>query len=181
MLTVALAENRDRKISGWFAEYGNRILRFVKSRVNDVQEAEDIAQDVWFQLSRLEDITSLEQAGAWLFTAAKNKVINFYKKKKNIPFSKLQNDADEDSDVFDHWVSDFFTDEEMESDEFWQTFNRALSAIPAEQREVFIANEMHDISFKEMAEITGIPINTLIARKRYAVQKLREEFSSYLN
>lgn len=180
MLSATLTESREIKISNWFSEYGNRLLRFVRSRVSNISEAEDIAQDVWYQLTRQEDLETIEQIGSWLFTTARNRVINFYKKKKNVPFSELNISSEEDDDNsgFDRWVSDNFTDEMVESDEFWEKINTVLSAMPVEQREVFVANELHDISFREMAEITGTPMSTLLARKRYAVLKLREAFEN---
>ncbi|MEO5583387.1 MAG: sigma factor, partial [Saprospiraceae bacterium] len=89
-------ERKEIKISKWFSEYGNRLLRFVRSRIGDLEEAEDISQEVWYQLSRQNEVDDIEKIGAWLFTAANNRVINFYKKKKEIPFTDMTNKNSED-------------------------------------------------------------------------------------
>lgn len=189
-LTMTLQQNKQSKISGWFSEYGSRLLRFVKSKINDLEEAEDITQDVWYQLSRQDQVDDIEQIGSWLFTVANNRVINFYKKKKNIPFSKLEsaginvegNDELADADFsFNSWAEENLPSEILESKEFWELLQKLLANLPAEQRDVFIENEMNDVSFREMSEKSGVSINTLLARKTYAVKKLRKEFEKIFN
>lgn len=173
-------------ISGWFTQYGKRLLAFVRSRISDFEAAEDVAQDVWLQLTRQDDLEEIEQVGSWLFTTARNRVTDYYRKKKNIPFSQLQPaGADEASDeegttaelFFDAWVDQNLPDAWVESRDFWNELDRALSQLPAEQREVFVAHELYDIPFKQLAEETGLPMNTLLSRKRYAVLHLRRYFS----
>jgi len=176
-------QQRELKISNWFAEYSKSVLRFVKSKINDLDEAEDIAQDVWYQLSRQGDIETIEQVGAWLFTAARNRVINFYKKKKSVPFSKLEQvgEGEEDSGndvLFSQWAEQNLPDVILESKEFWERLENALDKLPPEQRDAFVENELMDKSFKEMAEEKNTSINTLLARKRYAVQQLKKDFQS---
>ena len=178
---------KERKIAGWFSEHGRRLLRFVRSKIADIEEAEDVAQDVWLQLTRLDTLDEIEQVGNWLFTAARNRVVNFYKKKKNVPFSQLENarsdDADDDGGLaddlfFDQWQADEMPDAALETDEFWAIFNAALDRLPAEQRDVFVAHELDGFSFREISELTGTNINTLMARKRYAAQRLQKELAS---
>jgi len=189
-LTMTLQQNKQSKIAGWFSEYGSRLLRFVKSKINDLEEAEDITQDVWYQLSRQDQVDDIEQIGSWLFTVANNRVINFYKKKKNIPFSKLENVGnnvegnDEVADAyfsFNSLAEENLPSEILESKEFWDLLQKMLGNLPPEQREVFIENEMNEVSFREMSEKSGISINTLLARKGYAVKKLRKEFEKIFN
>jgi len=189
-LTMTLQQNKQSKISGWFSEYGSRLLRFVKSKINDLEEAEDITQDVWYQLSRQDQVDDIEQIGSWLFTVANNRVINFYKKKKNIPFSKLENnvrnaenfDEEVEMDIsFNSWAEENLPSEILESKEFWNLLQKLLANLPPEQRDVFIENEMNDVSFREMSEKSGVSINTLLARKGYAVKKLRKEFEKIFN
>jgi RNA polymerase sigma factor (sigma-70 family) len=187
---MTLQQNKQSKISGWFSEYGSRLLRFVKSKINDLEEAEDITQDVWYQLSRQDQVDDIEQIGSWLFTVANNRVINFYKKKKNIPFSKLENAGnnvegnEEVADVdlsFNSWAEENLPSEILESKEFWEMLQKLLANLPTEQRDVFIENEMNEVSFREMSEKSGVSINTLLARKAYAVKKLRKEFEKIFN
>ena len=187
-----LTINRDRKIADWFSEYSRRLLHFVRSRLDDLDEAEDVAQDVWLQLTRLDRLDDIEQIGNWLFAAARNRVVNVYKKRKNIPFSQLETRRTDDSDdpenpendlpddlLFDNWLDENLPGAALESREFWQAFEAALEKLPAEQRAVFVAHEFEERSFREMAEQTGENPNTLMARKRYAIRRLQKELADW--
>ena len=153
-LTMSEQQTKQIKISGWFSEYGSRLLRFVKSKISDLDEAEDISQEVWYQLSRQDEVDTIEQIGSWLFTVANNRVINFYKKKKSIPFSKLENEeSHSEIDVheaegnisFNDWAEENLPSEILESKEFWETLQKILLKLPQDQREVFIENEMNEV------------------------------------
>jgi RNA polymerase sigma factor (sigma-70 family) len=183
-------QQRDSKITEWFGQYGRRVLAFVRSRIRDIEVAEDTAQDVWLQLTRQEDLAEIEQIGNWLFTTARNRVTDYYRKKKTVSFSQmaLENNSETEDDsetaddlLFDHWLEQNLPDAMMETKEFWDELNRALELLPTEQREVFVAHELNEVSFKKMAEQTGLSINTLLARKRYAVLRLREHFEDWLD
>lgn len=182
-------QQRDSKITEWFGQYGRRVLAFVRSKIRDIEVAEDTAQDVWLQLTRQEDLEEIEQIGNWLFTAARNRVTDYYRKKKTIPFSQIALESAENQEddtelagdlMFDHWLEQNLPDALLETQEFWDELNRALELLPAEQREVFVAHELNEVPFREMAEQTGLSINTLLARKRYAVLRLREHFEDWL-
>jgi len=104
-------QQRDRKITAWFGQYGQRVLAFVRSRIRDIEVAEDTAQDVWLQLTRQEDLAEIEQIGNWLFTTARNRVTDYYRKKKTVSFSQMalenSSGSEDDSEVsndllFDH-------------------------------------------------------------------------------
>lgn len=181
---------RDKKITQWFARYGKRVLAFVRSKIRDLEAAEDAAQDVWLQLTRQEDLDGIEQVGSWLFAAARNRVTDYYRKKKTVPFSLIappdaaagEPDAEPPGDlVFDRWLEQNLPDALLETQEFWDELNRALELLPAEQREVFVANELYDVPFREIAAQTGLPLNTLLSRKRYAVLRLRGHFEHWKN
>ncbi len=183
-------QQRDSKITEWFGQYGRRVLAFVRSKIRDIEVAEDTAQDVWLQLIRQQDLEEIEQIGNWLFTAARNRVTDYYRKKKTIPFSQIglesgENQEDDaelaDDLLFDLWLEENLPDALLETQEFWEELNRALELLPTEQREVFVAHELNDVPFREMAEKTGLSVNTLLARKRYAVLRLREHFEDWLN
>ena len=187
---VEQQQQRDRKITRWFAEYGKRLLGFIRSRLDDLEAAEDVAQDVWVQLTRQPDVDAIEQIGGWLFKVANNRIINHYKRRRSIPFSRLVpgraedggdpgDDAADDASL-DRWIADNLPDDLVESSEFWDLLYRALDQLPAEQREVFLAHELYDIPFKDLAAQSGTPLNTLLARKRYAVLHLRRVFEAYL-
>lgn len=181
---------RDSKITEWFGQYGKRVLAFVRSKINDFEAAEDTAQEVWLQLMRQEELEKIEQVGNWLFTAARNRVTDYYRKKKPVPFSQIapentDTEGDDEGDwaadlVFDQWLEQNLPDALLESQELWDELDRALATLPPEQREVFVAHELYDVPFREMAEQTGLSVNTLLARKRYAVLRLREHFARWL-
>ena len=184
MELASVKAQNDNRITQWFSEYSRRLLGFVRSRISDMEVAEDLAQDVWLQLSRQTDVGEINQIGNWLFTAARNRITDYYRKKKTVPFSDLAGaniDLDDDSGddtgaSFNDWLADNLPDEVLESKEFWTLLDQALNQLPAEQRDVFVAHELYDIPFRELAEKLGIPINTLLARKRYAVLHLRRVF-----
>ncbi len=189
-LDLADTRQRDSKITEWFARYGKRVLAFVRSKIRDLEAAEDAAQDVWLQLTRQEDLEDIEQVGNWLFTAARNRVTDYYRKKKTVPFSRiaLSDDVAEEPDadlpddlVFDRWLEQNLPDTLLETREFWDELNRVLELLPPEQREVFVANELYDVPFREMSGQTGLSVNTLLSRKRYAVLRLREHFAQWKN
>ena len=189
-MEITLAtQQRDSKITEWFGQYGRRVLAFVRSKIRDLEVAEDTAQDVWLQLTRQEDLEEIDQIGNWLFTTARNRVTDYYRKKKTVPFSQIalesaENEEDEsnvgDDLMFDHWLEQNLPDSLLESKEFWDELSRALETLPSEQREVFVEHELNEVPFKILAEQTGLSINTLLARKRYAVLRLREHFSDWL-
>ncbi len=179
---------RNIKISGWFDQYGKRVLAFIRSRISDMEAAEDAAQDVWLQLTRQQNVDAIEQVGSWLFTAARNRVTDYYRKRKSIPFSQLMpagaaGDDDENEVTgdlfFDSWAEHYLPDNWVESREFWDELDRVLAQLPTEQREVFVANELYDVPFKQLADETGLSINTLLSRKRYAVLQLRKHFAQW--
>lgn len=189
-LNIELAtQQRDNRITEWFGQYGRKVLSFVRSKIRDIEVAEDTAQDVWLQLTRQEDLDAIDQIGNWLFTTARNRITDYYRKKKSVPFSQLisenAEDAADDGEatddlVFDHWLEQNLPDTLLESQEFWEELQRALDQLPDDQREVFVANELYDVPFRELADQTGLSINTLLARKRYAVLRLRKHFESWL-
>jgi RNA polymerase sigma factor (sigma-70 family) len=145
-----------------------RLRSFVRNRVADEGDAEDILQDVFFELVEAYQLMKpVEQAGAWLFRVARNKIIDWFRKKKPVPFD-------------DQGFEDLLPSPEAGPDAafarslLWEELEDALAELPAEQREVFIAHEIDGRSFKELSEETGISVNTLLSRKRYAVLHLRE-------
>lgn len=184
-----MTRQRDSTITGWFAQYGKRVLAFVRSKIDDLEAAEDAAQDVWLQLTRQEDLGSIEQVGNWLFTAARNRVTDYYRKKKTVPFSRIapSGESGDDSEdtastevMFDYWLEENLPDNLIETQEFWSELERVLDQLPPEQRDVFVAHELYDVSFRELSGRTGVSVNTLLSRKRYAVLRLREHFAQWL-
>jgi RNA polymerase sigma factor (sigma-70 family) len=179
-----------KTVAQTFAEYRERLLKFIRSRVRALEDAEDILSEVFYNFARVNDLANpVEQTAAWLYRAARNKIIDHYKKKKDVPFSFFTDDgdsgADDDlSDIIDILSADEATPEtEMLRSFIWDAIKSALDELPEAQREIFIQTEFEGLAVKEVAEKTGVPINTLLSRKHYAVKflraKLREVYDDF--
>ena len=159
--------------------YTKRLKGFIRKRVSNEADVEDILQDVFYQF--IGNTKPIEQLTAWLFTVTRNKITDKQRKQKPELIKDLFIDAEEDMG-FD-W-SELFLDNDNNPETvylrnlFWETLNEALDELPAAQKEVFVLNEIEGVPFKTIAEQTGETINTLLSRKRYAVLHLRERLAS---
>ncbi len=176
VLTIAnMAEARKSNITEVINTYSKRLMGFIRKRVTNEADAEDILQDVFYQF--IGNTKPIEQLTSWLFTVTRNKIIDRQRKHKPDLLEDMYSDADGES-TFD-WKEMFPDDSNNPETEylrnlFWEALNAALDELPAAQREVFILNEIEAIPFKTIAEQSGETINTLLSRKRYAVLHLRE-------
>lgn len=180
LLTIPahMTTEQKRNITSVINNYSRRLLGFIRKRVNNEADAEDILQDVFYQF--IGNPQPIEQVTAWLFTVARNKITDKQRKKKPESLETVYG-AGEDDIAFD-WTEIFFDDTDNPETAylrnlFWETLDSALNELPAEQREVFVMNEMEGIPFKDIAEKTGLTVNTLLSRKRYAVLHLRDRLS----
>ncbi len=170
-----MAVKRERPISNVINEYGNRLFRFVRGRVSTNEDAEDILQDVWYQLSRVVELDSIEQMSGWLFRVARNRITDSYRKKKS-EFSVDQDMEKEDGgfNFKEILMAETVSPEDENLKEiFWEALFKALDELPENQKQVFVWNELEDQTFQEISDRSGVNIKTLISRKRYAVQHLR--------
>ena len=161
-------------------QYGKQLLRFIRGKVSTDEDAEDVLQDVWYQLSNLEDVLSIENASAWLYRVAKNKITDRFRKKKseNLEDFLFENE-DGEINFKDMLLSDARTPEdEYFKKAFWNELMKALYELPEKQRSVFIQNELEDKSLQDIANQTGESIKTIISRKGYAVKHLREQLQN---
>jgi len=165
-----------------FLKEKDRLLNFIRNRVSTVEEAEDILQDVFFQfVAGYETIASLDRVTSWLFSVARNKIIDRYRKEATRPkrtdFSWPAGTDDDTPISLQEILPDLGnTPEDAYLKEvLWEAIVEALEELPADQREIFILNEMEDRSFREISEETGVSINTLLSRKRYAILALRKK------
>jgi len=166
---------RDTEIGRAAQGERGRLLAFIRRRVSTDSQAEDILQDVFYQLLTSYSVTEpLEQMTGWLFTVARNKIIDWYRRRR--PANRSLDEALDGSPVTLSEVlpspvegPDAGYDREVIAEELTE----ALEELPVKQREVFIMHEIEGRSFNEIQEITGAPLNTLLSRKRYAVQFLR--------
>ena len=176
-LTSLPVTNQHQGILYAVQNYGKRLYSFIRSRVNNDQDAEDILQDVWYQLSCIIDTEPIEQMSGWLYRVSKNKIIDKKKKHKTL---SLEDFAYEDEDgqlVFPEIVlaDNKNPDREIDWVFFRELFFKALNKLPEKQRQVFVWNEMEDMTLQQIADKTGESIKTITSRKRYAVAQLREQ------
>lgn len=179
-MSEPMAEKRERKISNVMRDYGNRLFRFIRGRVSTNADAEDITQEVWYQLSRVIDLDSIEQISGWLFRVARNRITDSYRKQKPALLEDFNYENEEGSFNFTEILTAESTSPEEENlkEIFWEELFSALDELPEKQRNVFVWNELEDQTFQEIADRTGENIKTLISRKRYAVQHLRERLEN---
>lgn len=166
-------------ISDIIKNYGSRLQGFIRKRVHTSEDADDILQEVYYQLVDADRLMKpIDQMAAWLFTVARNRITDLYRKKKAEPMPDFGSDSDDDglvAELRDLMIDNGSTPEiEYLRSLVWTELDNALGELPEEQRLVFELTEMKGLSFKEISEQTGEPVNTLISRKRYAVLYLRE-------
>ena len=186
MLTIqpVMSSPSRKNISSVISQFGKRLFGFIRQRVNNEADAEDILQDVWYQLTATVDTEPIEQVSSWLFKVARNKIIDRYRKKKPESLDDALTFEGEDGEV--SFKEILLADNNNPESEhlrnmFWKELQDALEELPEEQRDVFIWNELEDVPFKEIAERTGVQVYTLISRKRYAVLHLRERLQTLYN
>lgn len=155
-------------------KYGKGLLAFIRGRVKSDEDAQDILQDIWYSLTLVVDTSPVEQTSAWLYKVARNKITDKYRKRSESLLEDLFED-EEDPDYGLILFSDSKTPEtEYLANLFWKQLFIALDELPEEQKQVFVWQELEDIPFQIIAERTGVNIQTLVSRKRYAVLHLRE-------
>jgi len=157
-----------------------RLLNFIRSKVSNLEDAEDILQDVLLQfVNGYTTIESIEKSTSWLFSVARNKIIDLYRKRKvragMMSLDKMMDEEYESLSLLSILPDTGNTPEELYFKELvWEAINNALDELPKDQRIVFVMHEFQDKSFKEISIETGVSINTLISRKRYAVLAMRK-------
>jgi RNA polymerase sigma factor (sigma-70 family) len=175
-----MSPKESEKIGAVYKDERKRLLGYIRNRIPDSVEAEDILQDVFYQLTvGFNDIRRIETLTAWLYKVADNRIIDLFRKKKPVTMSYRDNAKDDDDDplTLEEILPSLGSTPEDEDikDLIWETIEETLSQLPEEQKDVFVANEFEDMSFREISEKTGVGVNTLISRKRYAVLALREK------
>ena len=173
---------QDQRISEVVKREQSRLRNFIRRRVPDPLDAEDILQEVFYQLveaNRL--LMPIEHVTGWLFRVARNRITDLFRKKKPQSFSDAAV-ADEDEELLR--LEDLLPSPDAGPDALYarsvllDELEFALEELPDEQREVFVGHELEGRSFKQMAAETGVSVNTLLSRKRYAVLHLRERLQN---
>src|SRR5258708_2171006 len=177
-----MALEQDQRISEVVKREQSRLRNFIRRRVRDPRDAEDILQDVFHKLveaNRL--LMPIEHVTGWLFRVARNRITDLFRKKRPESFGDLAV-ADEDGELLE--LEDLLPSPAAGPAALYarhvllEELELAVAELPEEQREVFVAHELEGRSFKEIAADTGVSVNTLLSRKRYAVLRLRERLQS---
>jgi RNA polymerase sigma factor (sigma-70 family) len=180
-INLTMAQMKNEKIAEVVHKDRAKLLSFIRKRVSDKDDAEDILQDVFYQLTQAYDmIGSLDKVTSWMYTVARNKITDLYRKKKPEPFKSTYQGDEEESLSMENLLPALGNTPEdaFFKSVIWDAITEALDELPIEQREVFVKNEFEDISFKELSAMTGVSVNTLLSRKRYAVLHLRARLKS---
>lgn len=173
---MVLMAEQDQRITETIARERGRLGGFIRRRVPDLEEAEDILQDVFFELIAAYRLPEpIEQVGAWLFRVARNRIVDRFRKKREEPLPPPAADGEDDC-----WLDRALPTPDDGPEAAYaravllEAISAALEELPAKHREVFIAHELEGLSFKELAARSGTNLNTLLGWKRLAVLHLRE-------
>ena len=186
--SIALMTGQDRKISELFIEERSRLREFIRRRVPDPSDAEDIVQEVFYELvDANRRLMPIEHLTGWLFRVARNRITDLFRKQRPETFSAA---AVEGQDGEWLQIEDLLPSPDAGPEALYlrgvlfDELEAALNELPGEQLDVFVAHELEGRSFKELSAESGVKLNTLLARKRYAVlhlrerlQQIRDEFS----
>jgi len=180
-----MAIEQNERIQATVKQERKRLLHFIRQRVNNASDAEDILQDVFYQFTEYLRLGSqVDSITGWLFAVTRNKITDWFRKKKETPFSDYTREIEGEEVLF---LPELLSDKNQEADTpmmkkiMSEAIMQAIDELPADQRQVFLQHELEGKSFKEMSEETGIGVNTLLSRKRYAVLFLRERLSELYN
>ena len=174
-----MSPKESKRITSAYENEHSRLLGYLRRRIPDQIEAEDILQDIFYQLTvGFNDIRRIENLTAWIYKVADNRIIDLFRKRKHktVSYNESITEGEDGPLSLEEILPDTGSspvDEDLK-ELIWDTIEETLSSLPEEQRRVFIDNEFEEKSFKEISRLTGVPVNTLISRKRYAVLALRK-------
>lgn len=188
-IDTAMTEQQDKVIRETAGRERKRLLDFIRTRIPDPTDAEDILQDVFYEMVQMVRMMQpVSQMTSWLFTVARNKITDRYRKKKPVSFSQVEKKINVHEEGEEHLsLQDLIPSGETGPETvqlrkmIMEELEEALMELPDEQREVFVLHELEGISFQQIAEQTGLNVNTLLSRKRYAVLYLRGRLSRLYN
>ncbi|WP_317170067.1 RNA polymerase sigma factor [Rhodocytophaga rosea] len=182
-IDTPMAEKPGQKIIQTVKDYGKRLFGFIRGKVKSDEDAEDILQEVWYQLSNVVDVNEIDQMSGWLFQVARNKIIDKYRKKTPDSLDGMLYEEEEGEFTLKSILLADNTNPETEylKEVFWAELFTALEELPENQRQVFIWNELEDMTLQQIADQTGEKLKTIISRKGYAVKHLRQRLEALYN
>jgi RNA polymerase sigma factor (sigma-70 family) len=183
LTTNGVITDQNRRISETIAREQARLRQFIRKRVADDSDAEDIFQEVFYEfLDAYRLLKPVEQVGAWLFRVARNRIIDLFRRKRPVVLGNDSVLATEDGEA--HQWEDLLPSPDAGPEAVYargvllEELDTALEELPVEQHDVFVAHEIEGRSFKELSEATGVSVSTLLSRKRYAVLQLRRRLQA---
>jgi RNA polymerase sigma factor (sigma-70 family) len=180
MMTHTMAEQKNTSITNTMQQFGKKLFGFVRGKVKSNEDAEDILQEVWYQLLNLGNLSELENVGAWLYQVARNKVTDKFRKKTSASIEDYTfENEDGEFNYKDILLLDDTNNPELGyfKDLFWKEMMLALDELPQNQKEVFLLNEIEELTLQAIADLQGENIKTIISRKAYAVKHLRKKLN----
>ncbi|MFD0989393.1 RNA polymerase sigma factor [Mariniflexile jejuense] len=169
-------QEKESIISQTVNSYSEKLMAFIKPKVKNSEDAQDILQEVWFQFSNLTNIADIVNISSWLFSVTRNKITDNYRKKRTENLSNFTIEDDEGNFIIkDILLIDNEKNPEIKffQDEIWEELVNALDELPEKQRFVFVENEFNNKTLQQIADETNENIKTIISRKSYAVKYLR--------
>jgi RNA polymerase sigma factor (sigma-70 family) len=179
-IQLSMADQKANSITATIQQFGKNLFGFVRGKVRSTEDAEDIVQDVWYQMSKLNNIAELENVSAWLYEVARNKITDKSRKKTNQALEDFSyTDEDGDFNFKEILLLDDSNNPELAffKEIFWKEFETAIEELPPNQKEVFLLNEMEDMTLQQIADQQGENLKTIISRKGYAVKHLRNKLN----
>jgi RNA polymerase sigma factor (sigma-70 family) len=174
---------QDERLTETIGREQGRLRNFIRKRVPDEADAEDILQDVFYELIEAYRLMKpIEQAGAWMFRVARNRIVDRFRKKKPEAFTAVKDQSEESGDSLT--LEDLLPSPDAGPEALYarsilmEELDAAIDELPEDQREVFIAHEYDGIGFKEISAETGVSVNTLLSRKHHAVVQLRRRLQT---
>lgn len=178
---IEMTERQRINIASIFRDKKDQLTGFINRRIRDLAEAEDIVQEVFYKLVAMYD--TIESVDSWIYTVARNKITDHYRKRKVESIDSKLPGSEEEYDELSSLLPDFSSSpDQMYFDEaVWEQLNEALDELPDLQREAFVLHQFEDYSIKEIAELQHTSVNTVLSRKRYAIQHLRNRLFDFYN
>jgi len=187
MSADTILESKNKNIDTTIQKEQGKLLNFINTRMPSAEDAEDILQDVFYEFveTTYDDGEPIEKAVSWLYRVARNKITDWYRKRKPERFeNKIVHNEEEDEPLL---LTDILSSVDRSADDqmmlkfISEELSDALELLPEKQREVFVLHELEGMSLKMIAEQTQTPVKTVISRKHYAVQFLREHLREVYN
>ena len=180
IINPSMAEFKSDSITNTIQQYSRKLFSFIRGKVNTNEDAEDILQEVWYQLIRINDLSDIGNVSAWLYSVARNKLTDNYRKKSNFLLKDLGSENDESQFDFKAiLLLDESNNPELShfKELFWKELFLSLEELPKNQRDVFVLNELEGLSLQQIADEKSENIKTIISRKSYAVKYLRKKLN----